>query len=127
MTIDEALIYMDRVRAGELHGSSLIAGTARNVIVEDYDRLAKEVIRLTACLKRANSEFEKYERLWYLRGDEIEKLREAGDAVLAHLDFVKRDNQVLTNPAYYEMLATRLREAGFVARKTEKNDGEERS
>lgn len=35
-----------------------------------------EVERLTGCLKRANEGFQKYERLWYLQGDELTALRE---------------------------------------------------
>ena len=39
--------------------------------------LAAEVERLTACLYKANSQAELFERKWYLRGDEIERLRDA--------------------------------------------------
>lgn len=36
---------------------------------------AAEVERLTACLQKANANHEHFEREWYLRGDEIERLR----------------------------------------------------
>lgn len=35
---------------------------------------ADEIERLTACLKKANDQAEHFEREWYLRGDEIERL-----------------------------------------------------
>ena len=34
-----------------------------------------EIARLTACLKAANADTEKFEREWYLRGDELEAIR----------------------------------------------------
>ena len=37
--------------------------------------MCDEIERLTACLKKANDQAEHFEREWYLRGDEIEKLR----------------------------------------------------
>ena len=36
-----------------------------------------EIERLTACLKTANANAEKFEREWYLRGDEIEALHKS--------------------------------------------------
>lgn len=38
--------------------------------------LEAEVARLAEALKGANAHTAKFERLWYLRGDEIERLRE---------------------------------------------------
>lgn len=35
----------------------------------------EEVARLKNCLKRANDNHEHFEREWYLRGDEIERLK----------------------------------------------------
>ena len=37
----------------------------------------EKIERLTACLKKANDQAEHFEREWYLRGDEIERLRAA--------------------------------------------------
>lgn len=37
--------------------------------------LKAEINRLTECLKKANAQAEKFEREWYLRGDEIESLK----------------------------------------------------
>ena len=42
--------------------------------VEPADKDA-EIARLTACLKAANASAEKFEREWYLRGDEIEAMQ----------------------------------------------------
>lgn len=39
------------------------------------DSLLAEKDRLTACLEKANSSAEHFEREWYLRGDELETLR----------------------------------------------------
>lgn len=41
---------------------------------DENERLRAEVERLTACLVRANANHEHFEREWYLRGDEIERL-----------------------------------------------------
>ena len=45
---------------------------------------------------------------------DVQRLREAGDAVLHHLE--KNAKDPLSNPAYYRMLADRLRDAGFVSK-----------
>ena len=37
--------------------------------------LSQEIERLTGCLEKANIQAEKFEREWYLRGDEIETLK----------------------------------------------------
>lgn len=37
--------------------------------------MCDEIERLSACLKKANDQAEHFEREWYLRGDEIERLR----------------------------------------------------
>jgi predicted RNase H-like nuclease (RuvC/YqgF family) len=39
--------------------------------------LRAEVERLSRCIKRANDQAEEFERKWYLRGDEVERLRGA--------------------------------------------------
>ena len=44
-------------------------------LVQIVDKKVAEIERLTACLKTANANAEKFEREWYLRGDEIEALR----------------------------------------------------
>ena len=43
--------------------------------------LEAETDRLTTCLRKANAEFEHFEREWYLRGDEIEALQAQLEAV----------------------------------------------
>ena len=42
---------------------------------ETVVRLEAENERLTECLKKSNSQSEHFEREWYLRGDEVERLR----------------------------------------------------
>lgn len=37
--------------------------------------LEAEVERMTGCLQKANEQAEHFEREWYLRGDEVERLR----------------------------------------------------
>jgi hypothetical protein len=54
--------------------------------LHDGKKLAKkeqgEIERLTAALKKANEQAEHFEREWYLRGDELEKLKqERGEPV----------------------------------------------
>ena len=44
---------------------------------EAFEPQAAEIARLTECLTKANGQTEHFERKWYLRGDEIERLREA--------------------------------------------------
>lgn len=39
--------------------------------------LRDEIARLTQCLQKANAQAARFEREWYLRGDEIERLRNA--------------------------------------------------
>lgn len=42
--------------------------------------LEAEIKRLTAALKTANENHERFERGWYLRGDALEKLKQWADA-----------------------------------------------
>ena len=57
-------------------------------MTHEYDRAvfleaAAELDRLTAALKKANDQAERFERGWYLRGDALEKVKDAvcGDRV----------------------------------------------
>ena len=43
--------------------------------LEVCNEAADEIERLTQALKKANDQAEHFEREWYLRGDEIERLR----------------------------------------------------
>lgn len=45
--------------------------------------LERENKRLTEALKNANTQAEHFEREWYLRGDEIDRLRELSDEMFA--------------------------------------------
>lgn len=45
--------------------------------------LEKENKRLRECLQKANSQAEHFEREWYLRGDEIERLEALCDEMFA--------------------------------------------
>lgn len=56
---------------------SAFAKTAKEDCIALCDTLTtalEEIERLTACLKRANDSAEHFEREWYLRGDENERL-----------------------------------------------------
>lgn len=48
----------------------------------------KEIGRLTANIKKANDQAEHFEREWYLRGDEIERLRAA---LVAAMEIVQKE------------------------------------
>ena len=41
----------------------------------ERDMARAEVERLTGCLTQANAQAERFERQWYLRGDELDRLR----------------------------------------------------
>ncbi|MFP5483588.1 MAG: hypothetical protein ACLGGW_09975 [Gammaproteobacteria bacterium] len=47
------------------------------------DALEIENQRLVACLEKANAQAEHFEREWYLRGDEIERLQALSDEMFA--------------------------------------------
>ena len=55
-----------------------VAMIARNGI-DRVIELERENKRLTECLLKANSQAEHFEREWYLRGDEVERLRKLSD------------------------------------------------
>jgi hypothetical protein len=65
----------------------IVADEIRDQAADELRRLHElhvlyqdKVQRLTAALKRANSQAEHFEREWYLRGDEIEQLKEQYEA-----------------------------------------------
>lgn len=62
-----------------------VAMIARNGI-DRVIELERENKRLTDALIKANAQAEHFEREWYLRGDEIERLR--GLAMLRRLDTI---------------------------------------
>jgi predicted RNase H-like nuclease (RuvC/YqgF family) len=72
--------------------------------------LRNEIDRLTACLKKANSQTEHFEREWYLRGDEVERLQAAlqhekdvAEAYKAEADEIERLREhIATQKAYYD-------------------------
>lgn len=59
-----------------------VAMIARNGI-DRVIELERENKRLTECLQKANAQAEYFEREWYLRGDEIERLRELSDEMFS--------------------------------------------
>lgn len=71
MTIDEALHYMDRIKAGTIHPQCLSAKAAKKALAEDYDRVRKERDESLAEVTR-------------LRGL-VGELRAAGDAIADQL------------------------------------------
>ncbi len=48
---------------------------AMSKVLAHITALGAENERLTECLKKANAQAEHFEREWYLRGDEVERLR----------------------------------------------------
>lgn len=50
-------------------------------VVDELAALRAEIERLTGCLSRANAASEKFEREWYLRGDEIERLQVQAETI----------------------------------------------
>jgi hypothetical protein len=64
-----------------------------DTIARDCQEAADEIERLTAALKLANDQAERFERGWYLRGDALEKLQGWADAyplaVFPEPDFAK--------------------------------------
>ena len=61
-TIDDALAFADTFDKPANKHMSIVM-------------LAAEVRRLRECLSKANASAEHFEREWYLRGDEIERMR----------------------------------------------------
>ena len=59
-----------------------VAMIARNGI-DRVIELERENKRLTEALLKANAQAEHFEREWYLRGDEIERLRELSDEMFS--------------------------------------------
>jgi hypothetical protein len=59
-----------------------VAMIARNGI-DRVIELERENKRLTEALLKANAQTEHFEREWYLRGDEIERLRELSDEMFS--------------------------------------------
>jgi hypothetical protein len=59
-----------------------VAMIARNG-VDRIIELERENKRLTEALLKANTQAEHFERKWYLRGDEIEHLRELSDEMFS--------------------------------------------
>lgn len=53
---------------------------------EQRDTLRAEVERLTDCLQKANEQAEHFEREWYLRGDEVERLRKDAERLTWLID-----------------------------------------
>lgn len=79
MEATDGLLHAAQVEAAAGHEAvtSLASERAANALLtSELEDLRKEVERLTACLKTANAQAEHFEREWYLRGDEVERLRE---------------------------------------------------
>jgi len=79
--IDTATIKQAAIDSDETGFASVL--TNNDTVIA----LCDEIERLTACLKKANDQAEHFEREWYLRGDEIERLRK--DA--ARYQWLKRE------------------------------------
>lgn len=61
------------------------------------DSLKENNKRLTQCLRKANEQAEHFEREWYLRGDEIEKLK---DALSDLLNSISEADKIAVENAY---------------------------
>lgn len=59
-----------------------VAMIARNGI-DRVTKLEQENKRLTEAIQKANAQAEHFEREWYLRGDELERLRELSDEIFS--------------------------------------------
>ena len=88
---------------------------------ESYERrqLCDEIDRLTACLKKANSQTEHFEREWYLRGDEIERLQAAADALQRDADRYKQLVQMTDRGCYQLMYWNTDRDDGCKVRRSD--------
>jgi predicted RNase H-like HicB family nuclease len=60
-------------------------------MLAERDQLSAEVERLTGCLAAANASTERFEREWYLRGDEAERLTKERDDVADDLNMQRRE------------------------------------
>ena len=71
---------------------------------------ADEIERLTQALKKANDQAEHFEREWYLRGDEIERLRAALTRVTTTYDAYRRRG-VVPSPVEYADVIVAIEQA----------------
>ena len=74
------------------------------------DEAADEIERLTQALKKANDQAEHFEREWYLRGDEIERLRAALTRVTTTYDAYRRRG-VVPSPVEYADVIVAIEQA----------------
>lgn len=74
--VEVAVEYIDYLGGESAMCRAALAGLKKALAqpVQPADKDA-EIARLTACLKAANTSAEKFEREWYLRGDEIEAIK----------------------------------------------------
>jgi hypothetical protein len=88
--------------AEELDGSVRESWGAKKEAAAELRRLHAELDRLTACLAKANSQAEHFEREWYLRGVELDRLRQAqgGEAVAYRRAYVPITDAELADPDY---------------------------
>lgn len=88
-----------------------------------------EIERLTANIKKANDQAEHFEREWYLRGDEIERLRAA---LVAAMEIVQKErtriayNAKGAPPAIYDGYADIMRRLDAVIAQADAALGAER-
>jgi len=79
--LDRALIAL---RVSRDHGHGAVLNDAEvPALLAELDRLTRERDEARVGLSKANEQAEHFEREWYLRGDEIERLRAERDALRA--------------------------------------------
>lgn len=71
--------------------------------------------RLRSCLENANAQAEKFERLWYLRGDVLEKVRNQGNLLLISIAGLE-----IAECTQFDQIPNRTRE--FLAQKSRLNE-----
>lgn len=87
----------------------------------DTEAMRKELERVTLCLKKANDSTEKFERKWYLLGDELERVKGERDALLIAckraLNYAKNvgkaEGVLLTVMVIYRLLRRPLQRKGW--------------
>ena len=74
----------DRLRVGICYQTCRVKNTESGC---ECAEAADEIDRLTSELKKANEGFEHYERKWYLRGDQNERLQDVLEVLVSNIEY----------------------------------------